>query len=91
MHRKNVVVASLILITLFLIASSRIASVSSLNLTVILDKQVYNGGNTVRINGNLTNDGLPVTEAIVAVEVDDPEDDVFVIRTMTARPIDQTQ
>jgi len=87
---KKFTVTVSILIALSLI-TMKLASASSLNLTVVTDKQVYNVGEKVYISGNLTEDGLPVSDAIVAVEVDNPKGDIFVIRTLNTGPVNQTQ
>jgi len=45
-------------------------SASTLTLTITTDKITYTAGETVNIQGNLTLDGEPVHDAIIALEVD---------------------
>ena len=46
------------------------------------DKTTYNYGDTVNISGNVTEDGTPVDDAVVAVEIDSPYGNPYVIRTV---------
>ena len=46
------------------------------------DKTTYNVGETVKITGNVTLDGIPVDDAIVAIEIDSPYGNPYVIRTV---------
>jgi hypothetical protein len=82
---------SIIVLTLTLVSTTNQTFSSSLNLTVLPNKQIYNVGETVYISGNLTKDGLPVSDAIVAIEIDNPKGDPSVIRTLNTGPIDPTQ
>jgi len=52
-----------------------------LNLTVMTDKQTYNAGEKVHINGTLTSNGSPIQDAIVAIEIRDRSDLPFTFRT----------
>lgn len=65
----------------------------SLDLIVSPDKQVYNigDGGTIVINGSLTDDGSPVTDAIVAVEVDNPVGGISLLRTLNTGPLNSSQ
>jgi len=58
----------------------------TLNLTIATNKQTYNTLEQVLITGNLTTDGLPVSDALVAVEVDNPKNQAFAIRTLPTGP-----
>ena len=46
------------------------------------DKQTYNVGDPVRISGNVTADGVPVNDALVAIEILSPYGSSYVIRTV---------
>ena len=43
------------------------------------DKTTYNVGGKVNISGNVTQDGTPVDDAVVAVEIDSPYGNPYVI------------
>jgi len=53
----------------------------SLTLTVNTDKQIYNAGEKVAINGTLTSNGVPIPNSIVAIEIRDRADLPFTFRT----------
>jgi 5-hydroxyisourate hydrolase-like protein (transthyretin family) len=53
-----------------------------LAISVATDKSSYNIGETVKISGNVTVDGLPPQQTGVAMEVDDPEDSPIATRTL---------
>jgi len=57
------------------------ASASTLTLVLKTDKPVYNAGETVNIQGNLTLDGVPVQDALVALEIDS-KNGYYVFRTI---------
>jgi hypothetical protein len=46
------------------------------------DKQVYNVGDVININGNVTSDGTLVTDALVAIEIRDPNGNPYIVRTI---------
>ena len=69
----------------------QITSASSLNLIVVPEKQVYNVGEIIRINGNLSLNDEPISDALVAVEVDNPKGDLFILRTFDTGSIDPNQ
>lgn len=58
---------------------------SSLTLTVTTNKQYYYLGETVEIYGNLTIDGVPLQNALVGLEVTDPNKTI-IIRTLPTSP-----
>lgn len=74
-----------LILTLMLVSTIMLQIVysSSLNLTAVSDKQVYNVGENVTIIGNLTENGLPIEDSLVALEVDNPKNETFIIRTIT--------
>jgi len=77
------------MITLAIIlAFSGMAHGSTLNLTVATNKQTYNSLEKVLITGNVTVDGSPVSDALVAVEIDDPKNQPFAARTLSTGPND---
>lgn len=58
------------------------ASPEVLNITVNTDKQNYWALQSINIYGDLTLDGQPVSDGLVALEVKDPSDNTIVIRTL---------
>jgi hypothetical protein len=94
MFSKKLTAAFLILIvTLFLLTSVLMTSGTPLVLTLATDQQVYDVGahGAVRLSGNLTFNGAPVSNATVAVEVDNPKGKVFLLRTLNTGPVDPTK
>jgi hypothetical protein len=58
---------------------------SIVDMDMVIDKQTYNVGDTVRMGGNVTLDGVPVADALVAIEIRDPYNDPdapYIIRTV---------
>jgi hypothetical protein len=72
-------VLSLVLLILVLV---RPAWSPTLTL-VVASKQVYNVGDTLQINGTLTEDGVPVSDAFVLLQINQPKGSAWVIRTLT--------
>lgn len=64
---KNI---SIMVILSLLLTAAKPVSASTLTLTITTNKQTYNAGETVIIQGNLTSDGSPVQDALVALEID---------------------
>jgi len=64
---------------------------SFLSLTTMTDNPFYGVNETINIYGNLTLGFSPVQDGLVALEVDDPQDQVIVIRTLSTGipPADQ--
>ena len=56
---------------------------SGLTLSITTSKQVYNAGETLEIDGNLTNSGVPVPDALVLLQINNPKNGIWVIRTLT--------
>jgi len=52
-----------------------------LQITVNADKQIYGSNDLVHIYGDLTRDGTPVTDALVALQVSDAQNNLVSIRT----------
>lgn len=80
MHK--VILASMIL---FLLLSGIIMVGHSeivVEIEMETDKQIYDVGEPVRIDGNVTADGTPVTDALAAIEIDSPNGNPYVIRTV---------
>jgi len=53
-----------------------------LNLTVTTDQQAYDPAENVTIYGNLTQDGTPVTDGLVGIQINDAPN-ILIIRTVT--------
>ena len=52
-----------------------------LNVTVTTDRESCDIIKEILVTGNLTLDGAPVSDGLVAIQVDDPGNNLFVIRT----------
>lgn len=52
-----------------------------IQVTVSTDKQTYNSGELVHIYGDLKRDGLLVTDALIAIQINDPQNNIVSIRT----------
>jgi len=52
-------------------------------ITVTTDEQTYYPGKPVQILVNLTLDGTPVTDGLVGLQIQDPKNELFIIRTLT--------
>jgi hypothetical protein len=57
-------------------------SVTSLSVTVTTDKPAYDPGDIIQIYGNLTLDESLVTDGLVGIQVQTPEDSLLAIRTV---------
>ena len=55
----------------------------ALTLNITISKQVYNAGETLQIIGNLTKYGVPVPDALVLLQINNPKNGIWVIRTLT--------
>ena len=56
---------------------------SSLIINIAPSKPMYNAGEQVNLTGNLTQDGVPVSDALIALEIRDPKNNLFIIRAFT--------
>jgi hypothetical protein len=56
---------------------------AALTLTVATSKQVYNAGETLQIEGNLTHNGVPVPDGLVLLQINNPKNGIWVVRTLT--------
>lgn len=61
-----------------------------LTITIQADKQKYNLGETVEINGTLTLDDIPVPDALVALQIIDVYDSTLIFRTLDTGTVPQT-
>jgi len=73
----------LLIISLTVIVSAQ----QGLFLNISTDKQTYYVGDTVQVTGNVTLDGSPLTNALVAIQVNSPSQTPFVLRTVQTGPI----
>ncbi|MBX5329129.1 MAG: PKD domain-containing protein [Candidatus Bathyarchaeota archaeon] len=83
-RRLKVAALALLLTTLF---AAVVSAQPSLFLNISTDKQIYYVGDTVQITGNVTLDGSPLTDALVAIQVNSPSQTPFVLRTVQTGPI----
>jgi hypothetical protein len=73
----------MVFLTLLLLATLvQLSHGQVLKLTVATDKEFYNLGDMVSITGNLTQSGSLVTDALVAVQINDPHQGIHAIRTL---------
>lgn len=70
-------------ILLLVIIIPRSYTQSNLNLTVKTNRTAYYVGENVQICGNLTFDSEPVTDGLVAIEINDARGTPIVLRTVT--------
>lgn len=56
---------------------------ASLMLDIATSKQVYDAAETLHIGGNLSNNGVPVPDALVLLQIDNPKNSMWVVRTLT--------
>ncbi|MEM2702765.1 MAG: PKD domain-containing protein [Candidatus Bathyarchaeia archaeon] len=78
-HKLCMVATLLMLITLTTFSNQIWASTVFLNIST--DKQVYYTGDKVNITGNVTLDGVPVSDALVGIQVNSPFQTPYLIRT----------
>lgn len=69
--------------TLILVIILTINASPATNINVVTDKQTYASGEAVTVYGNLTKDGITVTDGLVGIEVRDQTDNLVTIRTVT--------
>lgn len=74
----------LIFLTLFValsISSIIVYADPDVQATVSTDKQIYGSNELIHIYGDLTRDGTPVTDALVAIQVNNAQNEMVSIRT----------
>jgi len=84
----TLLVALIIYLSLFYVQNLRVNG-SSIFLNLSTDKQVYDVGDFVTVTGNVTVDGSPVTDALVAIQVDSPYQTPYILRTVQTGEITQ--
>jgi hypothetical protein len=80
LHRKFLAIIPTIVMLFAAILYA--SATSAVDIQMQIDKQTYNVNETVYINGNVTENGTVVTDALVAIEILDPVNDPFVLRTV---------
>jgi outer membrane protein assembly factor BamB len=80
--RKSVFLYTFLSILLLLSIVYIPVNAQTYDIQLKTDKTAYNYGDTVNITGNVTRDGTPVDDAVVAVEIDSPYGNPYVIRTV---------
>lgn len=85
---------SLFFVLTFLLITIRILPVQAnpaLNIIVETDKQQYYAKDIVQVYGNLTLDGVPVTDGLVGLQIQTSKDKLLTIRTLsTGNPPPET-
>ncbi|MEM3875059.1 MAG: dockerin type I domain-containing protein [Candidatus Bathyarchaeia archaeon] len=56
---------------------------ATLTLNLMPNKQKYNVGEQVNLVGNLTQDGALVSDALISLEINNPKNELFIIRAFT--------
>jgi hypothetical protein len=79
-----------IVTAIILLGSLDVTSSFALKLTITTNKQTYNVGETVSVVGNLTKDDSTISDALLAIEIDNPKGDLFVIKTLKPETITST-
>jgi hypothetical protein len=78
--------AIFLILTLSLCSLTQIISkakgTSTLELTLTTDKETYGFGSLVQLFGNLTYDGTPVEDGLVAIQIEDPSGYILATRTL---------
>jgi hypothetical protein len=82
---KSIFIISAILILLTSALAAQTVSGSSLVLT-INSEEYYNLGDGIIIDGTLMLDGSPVSDGLVFVQINDPEDSAFLVRAVETGP-----
>lgn len=83
---KSGKIFSLVVLFMMLIILQFANASPALSITLAPDKWVYSLGATVVVKGNLTRDGFSVTDGLVGLQIDDPNDNYFVLRTLPTGP-----
>jgi len=72
-----------LLLCVILITVSTVRGVQAVGLELALNvNEKYDLGEEISISGNLTLDGSPVTDGLVTIQIDDPQNDLYVLRTL---------
>jgi len=79
---QKLVMVLTILFTLSLVNSNITTASSTLTITLSTSKQTYNLGETVQIYGNLTLNGVIVTDGLVAIQINSPNLQCYILRTI---------
>ena len=79
MHKKFL---PCIIFLFLLFGNIMVVSAPIVDIEMETDKQIYNVGDPVRISGNVTADGVPVNDALVAIEILSPYGSPYLIRTV---------
>ncbi|MGD8565966.1 MAG: dockerin type I domain-containing protein [Candidatus Bathyarchaeota archaeon] len=82
--------ALVVLITLGLLLANMVLA-QPLELTITTDELIYNATDIIIVDGNLTYGGLPVSDGIVALEVDDPKSEALLVRSLLTGSADPNQ
>jgi hypothetical protein len=80
MDKKYLILISTLMI---LLALQNASLAAALQLTLATDKPSYNLGFPITVGGNLTLNGNPVSDGLVAVEIFDPRSQMILMRTQT--------
>lgn len=75
-------IVSGIMLAFLTLSSFQVAWSSALTLLLGTSKSTYNVGEVVFINGNLTLNNNTVLDGLTAIQVNDPQGNLFVMRTM---------
>lgn len=79
---KKAIISPLFCIIILFCIISRVYA-PTLSITVTTDKQGYYPGDTVQIDGELTQNQVPVPDGLVGLEVRDPINNLIIMRTLS--------
>lgn len=82
--QKMLIIVTLLILSPVVCSHSFIKVVKApfLSLELHLDKDAYNIGENVTLRGTLNLDGTPVTDAIVSIQINDPNGELWLIRSL---------
>jgi hypothetical protein len=82
---RTLIVASLILLAVLSLSTSFCAT--GLDLSIATNKPTYALGEKISIGGNLTLGGVPVSDGLVTLQIDDPGNETMILRTLPSGTI----
>jgi hypothetical protein len=79
---KSNLLVFLFVLSILLFANGEVFG-ASLQLTILPQKPIYNLGETIAIEGNLTLEGTKVSDGLVAVQINNPRNETAAVRTLS--------
>jgi len=85
LSKKIIIWAVFLLLAYYLLTSAytvKITEAASLNLELYSDKESYEIGEDITLNGTLNLDGTPVTDALVLIQINKADGTLWLVRTL---------